>query len=79
MPKKPLTCCPHCGGTSGLYTKTTYINVPYFFGFRGEVQNNGEMFDLVYRFSGGRICYCQDCGKPVCRTSSLDFEPGALG
>lgn len=70
---KEYDCCPHCGGTSGIYTKTTYIDVRYNIGFHGEEQDNGEMYDNVTKFRGGRICYCQDCNKQICKTSDFPF------
>lgn len=72
--KKTITCCPHCGSTKGIYTKTTYIHVPYCLGFDGSEQENGEMYDNTERTTGGGIAYCQDCGKPICRTSTLQKQ-----
>lgn len=70
----PITCCPHCGSTMGIFTKMTYINVPYCVGFDGEEQYNGEMYDNAEKFKGGAMAYCQSCGKPVCRTSTLQKQ-----
>ncbi len=57
-----------------MYTKTTYVDVPFYCDFSGAAQDNGEMHDNARAVRGGRICYCQDCNKAVCRISSLDFE-----
>lgn len=47
MSKKLIQCCPHCGSTEGLYTKITYVNVPWCFGFRcvsSGVKINGNAY-----------------------------------
>lgn len=72
--RKPITCCPHCGSAQGVFTKTTYVNVPYCIGFDGEEQYNGEMYDNAERHDGGKIVYCQSCGKPICRLSTLEKQ-----
>lgn len=72
--KKPITCCPHCGSDSGIYTLTTYVGVPYNRGFDGSEQDNGEMYDNVTEFRGGKIAYCQECHKAVCRMSTLEKQ-----
>lgn len=76
MSKNPITCCPHCGSTEGLYTKTTYINVPHCFGFNNEAQNNVEMYDNAEDYRGGETAYCQDCHRAVCRMSTLRKQWG---
>lgn len=43
--RKLITCCPHCGSTEGIVTKTTLINVPWCVGFDGTPGYNGEMYD----------------------------------
>ena len=75
-PINPITCCPHCGSTEGLYTKTTYINVPHRFGFNNEAQNNTEMYDNAEDTRGGETAYCQDCHRVVCRMSTLRKQWG---
>lgn len=72
MAKKAIKECPHCGGTSGLYTKTTYVDVPYRFGFNKEEQDNSEMYDNTAEFRGGKTAYCQDCHKAVCQMRTLE-------
>ena len=69
--RKTITCCPHCGSAEGICTRTTYIRVPYFMGFDGSEQENGEMYDNAARTEGGGLAYCQSCGKIVCRVSTL--------
>lgn len=69
--RKPITCCPHCGSTEGIYTKTTLYNIPWCCGFGGEEQENGEMYDNAERQSGGDTVYCQNCDKIICRMSTL--------
>ena len=76
MSKKPITCCPHCGSTEGIYTKTTYVNVPYNLSFDGEAQDNGEMYDNTESFRGGETAYCQECRKAICRMSTLRRQWG---
>lgn len=76
MSKKAVVCCPHCGSTEGLYTKTTYVDVRYRFGFNNEQQDNTEMYDNVTEFRGGETAYCQDCHKAVCRMSKLRKQWG---
>lgn len=71
MKKKEMTCCPHCGSTRGVFTKTTYVNVPFNMDFTGTAQYNGEMFDNAEDYTGGKIAYCQECGRPICRLSTL--------
>lgn len=77
--KRPITCCPYCGSTKGVYTRTTLINVPYCIGFDGGKQYNGEMYDNAEGQKGGAIAYCQDCGKIVCRMSTLEKQWDAAG
>lgn len=72
--KKAIECCPHCGGVSGFFTKTTYVDVPYNRGWDGEEQDNSEMYDNVTKFIGGKTAYCQDCGKVVCRVETLEKQ-----
>lgn len=74
MKVKRIDCCPHCGGSSGFYTKTTYVNVPYNWGWDGEAQCNSEMYDNAERYDGGRMAYCQDCNKIVCRFETLQKQ-----
>lgn len=71
---KRIDCCPHCGGSTGIYMLVTYVDVPYNMGFDGSVQHNGEMYDNTREFKGGKIAYCQDCGKVVCRMSTLEKQ-----
>lgn len=76
MAKEPIQSCPHCGSTEGLYTKTTYVNVPWYFGFNNEPQTNTEMYDNAEKLVGGETAYCQDCHKPVCRMNTLRKQWG---
>lgn len=76
MSKKLIQCCPHCGSTEGLYTKITYVNVPWCFGFNGEAHFNGEMYDNAEETRGGETAYCQKCRKLVCRMSTLRKQWG---
>ena len=76
MSKKQIQRCPHCGSTEGLYTKTTYVNVPNCFGFNGEQRDNSEMYDNTESFRGGETAYCQTCNKVVCRMSTLRKQWG---
>lgn len=71
--RKPIVCCPHCGGTDGIFTKTTLRGVRHFCGFAGEEQDNTEMYDSAVP-EGGRIAYCQECGKAICRMSALEKQ-----
>lgn len=77
--KKPITCCPHCGSTEGVVFKTSYIRVPYYRGFDGKEQYNGEMYDSAERIDGGAVAYCQSCGKVICRTSTLKKQWDVAG
>lgn len=76
MSKKPIECCPHCGSTEGLFTKTTYVNVPWYFGFDGKPHNNVEMYDNAEETRGGNTAYCQSCGKVVCHYRTLEKQWG---
>lgn len=69
-----ITCCPHCGSTEGIYMKCDYIGVKYCIGFDHEEQNNSEMYDNCGTFRGGKVAYCQTCGKPICRMSTLEKQ-----
>lgn len=75
----PITCCPHCGSDDGIYTLTTYVDVPYMRGFDGEAQDNSEMYDNVRTIKGGKIAYCQNCYKAICRLSTLEKQWGKEG
>ena len=66
--------CPHCGSAEGVYTKTTLVNVPYYFSFHGDDQFNGEMYDNAEDLRGGRLAYCTSCDKVVCRMSTLERQ-----
>lgn len=68
--KKKITCCPHCGGTEGIYTLSTYKEVRYNLEFSGEEQFNGEMYDNATIYNGN-LAYCQSCNKVICRLSTL--------
>lgn len=61
--------CPHCGRTSGLYTKVVYQDVKRFYNFDGEYVE--ENFDTAYT-TGGKNMYCEVCDKFVCKT--VDFN-----
>lgn len=76
MANEAIACCPHCGSTEGLYTKTTYVNVPWCFGFNNEEQHNGEMYDNAEKLMGGETAYCQSCHKVVCRMNRLRKQWG---
>lgn len=71
---KQLTTCPHCGGTSGGFVKTTLHRIPYCFGFSGEEQDNREMYDNAEKETGGNTVYCQDCRKAICRFATLEKQ-----
>lgn len=69
--RKPIMRCPHCGSTEGIFTKTTLVNIPFYVGFDGSEQFNGEMYDNAEGRRGGELAYCQNCEKVVCRMSTL--------
>lgn len=68
---KKIEECPHCGCAEGIFTRSDYIGVPYCIGFGGEEQDNTLMYDNTESIRGGRIAYCQVCGKAICRMSTL--------
>lgn len=74
MPRKPITRCPHCGSDKGIFTKHTLANIRWGCGFGGEEQDNQEMYDEAQSVSGGRIAYCQNCKKAICRFSTLEKQ-----
>ncbi len=76
MAKEAIFRCPHCGSTEGLYTKTTYVNVPWYFGFDGEPQHNEGMYDFAEKTVGGETAYCGSCHKAVCRMNRLRKQWG---
>lgn len=45
-------------------------------GFDGEEQENYEMYDEA-TIEQGKIAYCQECGEPICRMSTLRAQWGA--
>ena len=57
----------------GICTYSTYHKVRWIAGFDGSEQYNGEMFDMA-EVEGGRMAYCQNCGKPICRISTLEKQ-----
>lgn len=67
----PITCCPYCGSAAGIYTRTTFVNVPYHMGFDGSERDNSDMYDQAERLLGGQTAYCQACGRAICRLSTL--------
>lgn len=79
--RKPITCCPHCGSTEGIYTKNTLVNVPYYIKFDGTDEFNGEMYDNAETLRGGELAYCQNCDKVICRMSTLrkQWEESGIG
>lgn len=76
MAKVAIDCCPHCGSKEALYTKTTYVNVSWYFGFNGEAQHNEDMYDSAEKTVGGETAYCGACHKAVCRMSRLRKQWG---
>lgn len=73
---KKIECCPHCGSTDGLYIKQSLINVPHNFTFQGVSEDNGEMYDNAERIIDGNTVYCRNCGKSICRLSTLEKQWG---
>lgn len=71
---KRITCCPHCGSEDGIYCKVSLIDVIYYIGFDGKPQYNGEMYDSAKEIRYGRIAYCQNCDKSICRMSTMDRQ-----
>lgn len=71
--RKPITCCPHCGSTEGVFLKITIRQVEYYTGFFGEQQDNSEMYDNAVS-SQGRMVYCQECRKPICRLETMEKQ-----
>lgn len=70
MIRKPLSCCPHCGSTEGVFTKTTLIGVPWNLNFDGTPGYNAEAYDNAAAIRGGDTVYCQSCKKSICRLST---------
>lgn len=77
--RKSITCCPHCGSDEGIFTKITLYRVPWRCGFGGEEQENGEMYDSAEDLRGGEMAYCQNCGKVICRMSTLRKQWEEMG
>lgn len=73
--KGPITCCPHCGSTMGFYTLSNYMRVPYEIGFDGEQRDNSSMYENA-DIQGGNMAYCMNCGKAICRLSTIKKRNG---
>lgn len=71
MARKKITRCPHCGSDEGVFTKTTFVNVPCYLKFNGEEMDNTEMYDNAEDVRGGAMVYCRSCRKTVCRLSTI--------
>lgn len=76
---KAITSCPHCGSDEGIMTKTTLVNIPWMCGFNYEEQDNGEMYDNAQDSYGGKMCYCQSCGKAIARLSTFQKQWKEMG
>ena len=70
LKREPLSCCPHCGSTEGVFTRTTLFGVPWNLNFDGTPGYNADMYDNALRIRGGETVYCQSCGKVICRLST---------
>ena len=57
--------CPHCGGTSGYYTKEVvrYLYYSHFDGSEDERRNELANQERVFR--NKTIAYCTDCNKRI--------------
>ena len=71
MRTRPITRCPHCGSTEGVIVKQSLINIPWRCGFMGEEQDNGDMYDSAEKSVEGKMVYCQNCWKPICRFTTI--------
>lgn len=66
--------CPHCNSNLGVYVKQTLVNIPYRMNFYGEIQDNTEMYDNAEKVIDGKMVYCQNCGKAICKLSTFEVK-----
>ena len=63
--EKGIVCCPHCGSTSGFYTKDFVKGrVQWNYNFEGGDADNTERYDYL-DVREGKVAYCQDCDKKI--------------
>ena len=62
------TCCPKCGGTTGVYT-TEWQRWMLCWTWDGEEDGGDNEYG-----KGGKMLYCRDCHAPVMRTTTFDRE-----
>lgn len=73
MAKAKIQACPHCGSTEGYYTKIDYLRVRADYTFDGEpvFSSGGGIGECAEVRREGKMAYCADCDKPICRLSTL--------
>lgn len=71
----PITCCQHCGSTLGFYILSNYMRVPHETNFDGTQLDNTGMYDQA-DIERGKIAYCMNCDKAICRISTLEKRNG---
>lgn len=60
-----MECCPHCGGTTGYFTKEV-VCYPLYFQFDGSAdERNNGIADITRVPRRKTIAYCTDCGKKI--------------
>lgn len=66
-----MNCCPHCGGTTGYYTKEVarYLYYSRFDGTPDELHNGIAEMGRVPR--NKTIAYCTDCGKRIAAVEEM--------
>lgn len=59
----PIDECPYCGCEVFFIKGYAYGSAWYHFHLDGETQvDNSTMHDFL-KYRGGKVAYCQDCGK----------------
>lgn len=73
MRKQRIQNCPHCGSAEGYYIKIDYLRVRADYTFDGEpVYSSGSgIAESAEERREGKMAYCSDCDKPVCRLKTL--------
>lgn len=73
MRNRKIQACPHCGSLEGYYIKIDYLRVRADYDFDGNpVYSSGSgIADSAEERREGRMAYCPDCDKPICRVSTI--------
>ena len=73
MANRKFVSCPHCGSEEGYYTKIDYLRVRADFDFDGNpIYSSGSGIpNSAEERREGKLAYCADCDKVICRLTTL--------